>query len=105
MTSVANKKEQLMKAYVYTANGPEIIDVAKPSPKGTQVLVKVHACGLNRADLGLTKGHAHGAAKPPNSPPTPKASRSATRSWARAARRSPNTRSPITAGCFARPPT
>src|SRR3954451_15498810 len=51
-----------MKGYVYGANGAEITDVAKPSPKGTQVLVKVHACGLNRADLGMTKGHVHGAA-------------------------------------------
>ena len=51
-----------MKAYVYGANGAEITDVAKPSPKGTQVLVKVYACGLNRADLGMTKGHVHGAA-------------------------------------------
>jgi NADPH:quinone reductase len=51
-----------MKAYIYGANGAEIADVAKPSPKGSQVLVKVHACGLNRADLGMTKGHAHGAA-------------------------------------------
>jgi len=51
-----------MKAYVYGANGAEVTDVAKPSPKGTQVLVRVRACGLNRADLGMTKGHAHGAA-------------------------------------------
>ena len=51
-----------MKAYVYGASGAEIAEVAKPSPKGTQVLVKVHACGLNRADLGMTKGHVHGAA-------------------------------------------
>jgi NADPH2:quinone reductase len=51
-----------MKAYVYGANGAEIADVAKPSPKGSQVLVKVRACGLNRADLGMTKGHAHGSA-------------------------------------------
>ena len=51
-----------MKAYVYGANGAEITEVAKPSPKGTQVLVRVRACGLNRADLGMTKGHAHGAA-------------------------------------------
>src|SRR6201986_4050722 len=51
-----------MKAYVYGANGAEVTDVAKPSPKGTQGLVKVHACGLNRADLGMTKGHAHGSA-------------------------------------------
>jgi NADPH2:quinone reductase len=51
-----------MKAYVYGANGAGITDVPKPAPKGTQVLVRVHACGLNRADLGMTKGHAHGAA-------------------------------------------
>src|SRR5271170_5471945 len=49
-----------MKAYVYGANGAAITEVAKPSPKGTQVLVRVRACGLNRADLGMTKGHAHG---------------------------------------------
>jgi NADPH:quinone reductase len=51
-----------MKAYVYGANGAEITDVAKPAPKGTQVLVRVRACGLNRADLGMTKGHVHGSA-------------------------------------------
>jgi NADPH2:quinone reductase len=51
-----------MKAYVYGANGAEITDVAKPVPKAAQVLVRVRACGLNRADLGMTKGHAHGSA-------------------------------------------
>jgi NADPH:quinone reductase-like Zn-dependent oxidoreductase len=51
-----------MKAYVYGANAAEITDVAKPAPKGAQVLVRVRACGLNRADLGMTKGHAHGGA-------------------------------------------
>src|SRR3989440_6750620 len=51
-----------MKAYVYGANGAAITDVAKPAPEGTQVLVRVRACGLNRADLGMTKGHAHGGA-------------------------------------------
>ena len=51
-----------MKAYVYGANGAEITDVARPAPKGAQVLVRVRACGLNRADLGMTKGHAHGSA-------------------------------------------
>src|ERR1700687_6006623 len=51
-----------MKAYVYGADGAEISDVAKPAPKGAQVLVRVRACGLNRADLGMTKGHAHGRA-------------------------------------------
>src|SRR6266700_154129 len=51
-----------MKAYVYGTDGAAISDVQKPTPKGTQILVKVHACGLNRADLGMTKGHAHGSA-------------------------------------------
>src|SRR6202166_2753989 len=51
-----------MKAFIYGANRAGIADVIKPAPKGTQVLVKVHACGLNRADLGMTKGHAHGTA-------------------------------------------
>src|SRR5713226_9229574 len=51
-----------MKAYIYGAKGPAITDVAKPAPDGTQVLVRVRACGLNRADLGMTKGHAHGRA-------------------------------------------
>src|SRR3977135_4688943 len=51
-----------MKAFIYGANGAEITDVAKPEPKGTQVLVRVRANGLNRADLGMTKGHAHGSA-------------------------------------------
>jgi NADPH2:quinone reductase len=51
-----------MKAYVYGANGAAIVDVPKPAPTGTQVLVRVRANGLNRADLGMTKGHVHGSA-------------------------------------------
>ncbi|KIZ47710.1 MULTISPECIES: zinc-binding dehydrogenase [Rhodopseudomonas] len=51
-----------MKAYVYGADGAAIADVPQPAPQGPQVLVRVRACGLNRADLGMTKGHAHGSA-------------------------------------------
>jgi NADPH2:quinone reductase len=51
-----------MKAYVFTARGAAISDVARPVPDGTKVLVRVRACGLNRADLGMTKGHVHGSA-------------------------------------------
>jgi NADPH2:quinone reductase len=50
-----------MKAYVYGADGPAITDIPKPAPAGMQVLVRVRACGLNRADLGMTKGHVHGS--------------------------------------------
>jgi NADPH2:quinone reductase len=51
-----------MKAYVYGPEGARISDVAQPTPQGTQALVRVRACGLNRADTGMRKGHAHGAA-------------------------------------------
>ncbi|MDB5501215.1 MAG: quinone oxidoreductase [Tardiphaga sp.] len=51
-----------MKAFVYGADGAAITDVAKPTPTGTQVLVRVRANGLNRADLGMTQGHVHGSA-------------------------------------------
>ncbi|WP_047308128.1 zinc-binding dehydrogenase [Rhodopseudomonas palustris] len=51
-----------MKAYVYGAAGAAITEIDKPAPTGPQVLIRVRACGLNRADLGMTKGHAHGAA-------------------------------------------
>ena len=51
-----------MKAYVYSPGGATISDVAQPKPKGTQVLVRVRACALNRADTAMRMGHAHGAA-------------------------------------------
>lgn len=50
-----------MKAAVVTANGVAIQDVAAPKPQATQVLVRVRACGLNRADLAVAAGRAHGA--------------------------------------------
>ena len=115
---ITNKKRRFMKAYVYGANGPEISDVAKPSPKGAQVLVKVHACGLNRADLGMTKGHVHGArggvgtvlgmewaGEVAELGPEAKGVKVGDRIMGSAARRSRNTRWPIMAACSARPPT
>ena len=50
-----------MKAYVLTDKGPAITDVPQPQPSGEQVLVKVRAACLNRADLGMARGHAHGS--------------------------------------------
>jgi len=49
-----------MKAVVLTDGGFEIAEAAMPSPGADQVLVKVHACGLNRADLGVLSGGSHG---------------------------------------------
>ena len=54
-----------MRAVTVVESGVQIIDVDVPSPKDSEVLVKVHACGLNRADLVVADGGAHGAAGGP----------------------------------------
>lgn len=51
-----------MKAVVVTESGVQIRDVPAPSPKPNEVLVRVRACGLNRADLMVASGMAHGRA-------------------------------------------
>jgi NADPH2:quinone reductase len=49
-----------MKAAVVTEAGLQVREVDKPTPGPEQVLVRVRAAGLNRADLGVAAGHAHG---------------------------------------------
>jgi NADPH:quinone reductase len=52
-----------MKAGVATENGLEIRDIPPPKPGAAQILVKVQAAGLNRADLAAAHGKGgHGAA-------------------------------------------
>ncbi|NNE83617.1 MAG: quinone oxidoreductase, partial [Alphaproteobacteria bacterium] len=51
-----------MKAATVGENGVVIADVDVPQPKPNEVLVKVRACGLNRADLMVASGLAHGRA-------------------------------------------
>jgi NADPH2:quinone reductase len=51
-----------MKAAVATENGLEVRDISQPKPKPFEILVKVKATGLNRADLAAAKGRGgHGA--------------------------------------------
>ena len=50
-----------MKAVTVVESGVQIEDVDVPLPNDSEVLVKVHACGLNRADLIVADGGAHGA--------------------------------------------
>jgi NADPH:quinone reductase len=50
-----------MRAAVLTGSGVEIQDVPSPRPKPSEVLVRVRACGLNRADLQMASGHRHGS--------------------------------------------
>jgi NADPH2:quinone reductase len=51
-----------MKAAVATDKGLEIRDIPQPKPKPSDVLVRVRAAGLNRADLNAARGvGGHGA--------------------------------------------
>jgi NADPH2:quinone reductase len=50
-----------MRAYVLSDAGPAIQDVAIPEPRPGQVLVKVAANALNRADLAMAAGGMHGS--------------------------------------------
>ena len=54
-----------MKAVVVTKEGVRVQNVETPKPKENEVLVKVFACGLNRADLVVADGGAHGASGGP----------------------------------------
>jgi len=49
-----------MKAAVVTEGGVEVREVQKPQPGPEQVLVRVRAAGLNRADLQVAAGRSHG---------------------------------------------
>ncbi len=49
-----------MKAAVVGERGVEVRDVAKPAPKPNEILIKVRAASLNRADLAVASGHRHG---------------------------------------------
>ena len=51
-----------MKAAAATENGLEILDIPQPKPRPFELLVKVKAAGLNRADLAAARGRGgHGA--------------------------------------------
>jgi NADPH2:quinone reductase len=56
---------ETMKAAVIAGSGIEVRDVPKPKPGASQVLVRVRAAGLNRADLIMASGHMHGGAGGP----------------------------------------
>ncbi len=50
-----------MKAGVASENGLVVRDVPQPRPKPNEVLVKVRAAALNRADLTTARGQPHGS--------------------------------------------
>ena len=49
-----------MRAMVIGDNGLELREVPLPVPGPNDVVVRVRAAGLNRAELGMAAGHAHG---------------------------------------------
>ena len=48
-----------MKAAVASENGLVVRDIPQPKPKPSEVLVRVRAAGLNRADLSAARGAFH----------------------------------------------
>jgi NADPH2:quinone reductase len=50
-----------MKAAIVTEQGLQIRDVPRPHAKPNEILVRVRAAGLNRAELAMAAGHKHGA--------------------------------------------
>lgn len=58
-----------MRAAVVGASGVAIQDVPVPRPGQDQILVRLRAIGLNRADLGIASGHMHGAVGGPGAIP------------------------------------
>lgn len=55
-----DQKESAMKAIVQHEDGLRLAEIAAPVPAADEVLVRVHACALNRADLAMAAGHKHG---------------------------------------------
>src|SRR5262245_38134285 len=55
-----SSKEHAMKAAVVIESGLQVRDVPEPKPAANEVLVRVRAVGLNRADVGVAAGRAHG---------------------------------------------
>jgi NADPH2:quinone reductase len=55
----------IMRAYVLTSDGPQLTETPAPTPRPSELLVRVRAAALNRVDLAMARGHVHGAAGGP----------------------------------------
>jgi NADPH2:quinone reductase len=58
-----------VKAAAVTSEGIRVREIATPRPKANEVLVRVRAASLNRADLAVAAGHQHGAVGGPGTVP------------------------------------
>ena len=63
MKEIYEHRDALMKAVVMERYGtPDVLelrDVAKPTPKADEVLVRVHAASVNGLGLGAAAGRVH----------------------------------------------
>lgn len=58
-----------MKAAIVTDHGLEIQEVPTPRPQPNEILVRIRAASLNRADLAVVAGHRHGSIGGPGTIP------------------------------------
>lgn len=58
-----------MKAAIVTESGLQVQEVPEPRPGPEQVLIRLRAIGMNRADLGVAAGHKHGSVGGPGAIP------------------------------------
>lgn len=58
-----------MKAAIVTESGLEVREAPEPRPGPEQVLIRLRAIGMNRADLGVAAGHRHGSVGGPGAIP------------------------------------
>jgi len=61
MRRIVAAERDVMRAYVLTEMGPDFAGTERPEPGPDGVLVKVRAAAMNRADLGIASGRAHGS--------------------------------------------
>ncbi|KAI9814661.1 MAG: hypothetical protein M1827_003217 [Pycnora praestabilis] len=66
--NIATKPMKMMRAVVvHSPGGPEALTIERspiPSPKHGQVLIRIHAFGLNRAEMFTRQGHSPGVTFP-----------------------------------------
>src|SRR2546421_11761116 len=62
MPTTMTEKETMKAVQIHAFGGPEVLqyeDVPQPQPKANEILVRVHAAGVNPVDWKLREGYLH----------------------------------------------